>query len=78
MSMSCLFFILLRIEVAEILDIVYSLRETNTLFGGWICLLIPAERGKIPSLKHCWLLDPRPPTVPKMSLVFQHTILRNL
>jgi hypothetical protein len=51
--MSSLFFILLIIEVAEILDIVYRLSVTNALFGGWICLLIPAKWGEIPSLKHC-------------------------
>jgi hypothetical protein len=53
LRMSSLFFILRIIEVDEILDIVYRLRVTNTLFGGWICLLIPAEWGEILSPKHC-------------------------
>jgi hypothetical protein len=51
--MSILFFILLAIEVAEIFDIVYCPRVTNTLYGGWICLLIPAEWGEIPSPENC-------------------------
>jgi len=51
--MSSSFFLLLVIEVTEILDIVYRLRVTNTLLGGWISLLIPAEWGEFPSPKHC-------------------------
>ena len=53
MRMSSSFFLLLVIEVTEILDIVYRLRVTNTLLGGWISLLIPAEWGEFPSPKHC-------------------------
>jgi hypothetical protein len=44
-----LFFILVIIDVADILDIVYRFKLTR--FVGWICLRIRVEWGEIPSPK---------------------------